>query len=930
MSSQSVTLDNNSIIQLDRLIRTHRDEMSRILESTMKSISGSGMGSSIGLGGRSGGTEKDVREELKLFLSIMKKSNKALSAYEQYQVESAKRQVKSIDKRIKAEEKLKNSTDDNTNSTEDNTKSQNKNSSALDSATSRLGHWSKEILTGSLRITAMTKAVSEFEQAYKHGLNWNAISDSFNAAIKMGLSPADMMEFQAKFRRVSNTFSGGIDQFNSSVAANQAEWKKYTGSMKDAAHFQGNLTNIALSAGTSFKNIDSAVGTLFSTFKDLQAATSMTAEQFVSIQQSLLAEEGIRGKLLGLQGKERLNYMSGLSQTNMAFQALGLQQEVADKLVKFIEGQSGKEGKSRLKESAQLALVGSIVGMSQGDSQQLSALHRKRIRSKKENELYSALGMQFAERTEQYKSNNPLGNGMNHGEFMVDAMNAVAPIIGEFSKGFSEGALSSGAAADPATIARQALAIQERNEGLMGTSIDILTEISNKLGAWGESAVAALLGGVLGSKLLGRLFQGGGKPGAGGGKGGAGGGWGDLISPKFAKNLKRMGRGGLAGLVMGGGIATAQALSGPQSDNKNNLWDKGATGAAIGATLGSFIAPVIGTAIGGAIGGALGVGYGMIENTGMLDTALVKEKLAITENMNAAKMKHDFEQNAYQMEMDRIKAIGVARAGLDEGQIKRIRELEQLKLNSSKQFSEANSVNSANELIFAAKTIRELSDNTKSIAHGIDGPFSRLNYDKTNDISTEIAGIADRLGSVGIAVSNEELMQRYALIFSQVAQERGMGGNDEIHKTFMALKNGEQYDFDNSTTSKILSLAMQRMVPEIITATEGHMADMSSKNITKESIPTLVAKLETMAADTKNAQKIIEDQKRHGDHAQFSTASKDAKKTIDENQRTAEIIGNALSRLTDNPEMSNFLTQAIEHLSSISGNTKKQPFAAVK
>lgn len=649
MAINQTALDQNTLNRIEQIMNKHGSEMANILQTTMSRIHGSGMGA-IG-GFRRTDDQKEYKDDLENFLRILKKNAKTLSATEQFQREAAKREVRAVNEAMREANKNRKEGEKNTEATKDNTKGKDENTKSVKDSTSAISDWAKSIATGTLSFTAASRAVDEFQQAYKTGLNWNAIGDSIQAAFTMGLSPKEMMEFQAKFRRVSNTFDGGISQFNESIAANQNEWKKYSGSLRDAAMAQAEFADIALAMGAGSKNLDYAVNGLFNQFKQLQSITSMTTEQFAAMQRSMLSEESVRWKLVGLQQKERANQIMGLTQTSLAMRALGMQEEVADRVVKYIESQSVSPAKQRLKESYQMATAGRMYGMDEESLGRLGQLWRKgSLRSSEENQQLVELSKMYAESKRRYMTSGSMNGDIYSNEFRGNYMSDV--IAGEeaFLKMGIDRSLAEGAAASSEAIMKQQQEIADRNEGMWGTFIEKFTNFSNMFGAWGQSALAALIGAGWGLSKMGGLF--------GGGSGGTGGvgGAGDKMKKMWGA-LGKGGKAGVFGILAGLAGSAAQVVFDPQTETKQNIWDKATMGGAAGATIGSLIAPGLGTAIGGALGTIVGAAYAKMEDSGAFDTQLDVEKKAMLQQVDNAKLLYEFEQRRYSKELEQLEGL---------------------------------------------------------------------------------------------------------------------------------------------------------------------------------------------------------------------------------------------------------------------------------
>lgn len=885
MAIQPLTLDSSSINAIGNLLRAHRGEMTGVIENMINRISGSGMGSSMGLSGmRRGSNQEEYKDELEKFLKVVKKVGQTLSATEKYQKDAAERELASVKRRIQADRDAAAASEQNTDAQDENTDSNERNTDALRTATDQLGQWARGLAAGTLSFQAVSRAVNEFEQAYKTGLNWNALSDTLHSAFTMGLSPKDMMDFQAKFRRVSNTFENGISDFTAIASANQVQWMKYTGNLKEAAFMQGEFTDVAMSMGLGIKDVNGAVNTLFERFKNLQAVTSMTAEQFVAIQRSMLAEQSVRDKLVGLQGKERLNYLSGLTQTNMAFRMMGMQQDVADRLVKFIEAQSTKGARSRLKEGAQLSIVAQTLGMGGDQAQRLAELHRKRNKTPEDQAEYAKLGQMLKEAQERYRGSGQYNQGIASGEYLVDALGQIAPILNEIGNASAEGILTQGAAAQSSAIAKQQAEIADRNEGLQGKIIESIVKFSNVFSAWGASALAALVGGTWAAARFGRGLRGGGGPGAGpgGGPGGAGG-----MAGRLWGGIGRYGRAGVMGLGVGIAGGVAQAIADPQSDEKKNIWNSATAGASLGAALGSVV-PGLGTIAGGSVGGLLGIGYALLDNQGVFEDAITSQKNAIIEQTNAADLKFKFEQEYFNKELARLEEIGKTKEGMDRAQLARYDELKKAQDTSKKEYEASSAKNAADSFAYDARNIVNAQNSFKEVAQEIGSSWGH-SYGTTGEVNSELKNIQGRLGMAGVNMSDDELRGKIAASFQQVLMEKNIN-TDDSRKTWEALRSGGNYDYDNGDTNPLIAEAMARITPDLVAKMNDSLsASVSERFTSTEQLGSLQANIETIQKQVEQDKQLIELAKSNPQVGAGGLAEA-AQKRLEENQNLAGLL----------------------------------------
>ncbi len=840
MANNTVTLDQKSLDGLSKVVAAHTKELSELARSMQRQLSGMGGSSPFSAIRRTDGGDKEAASELKNFVKALSKAGQTLSATERYQKEAAQREIKLLNDRMRAEEDAKKTQEEHTESVKDSTEQNEKNNLAVKKASEQVGNFAKGLAAGVLSFEVLNRAVNEFSQAYRQGFNWNGISDSINAALQMGMSPKDMMDFQKRFRRVSNTFEGGIDAFNETVAASNNEWKKYTGSLKEAAVAQGQFYDLALSMGVGSKDMKSAVGGMFNEFKKLQVATSMTAEEFVEMSKSMLSEKSVRDKLVGLQGKERSNYVMKLTDTAFMFQTLGLQKEAAEGLVKMIEQQQSKTFVGRMRESYQAQSIAGIMGMSGSDARELQSLMLNKNKSKDEEARFAQLARDFTENVNQRR------NQGGFAEAQIDSLMARAPEMFQTLAGIGDSmSLARGAEADPKALAKQQADIIKRDEGFQGTIIDKLTSVVNILSGWKESMLAILAGAAAGflakgaaSKVLGR-FAGGaaGEAAAGGAAGGM------SRGGKLLSNIK--GGGPIALGVAGVGAVASSFDYG--SDRTNNAVSTGAQWAGIGATIGMLGGP-IGALIGGAVGGLGGALASLAMNQENANDSILKEKKNLADTMNFEDMKFEMVKRQHDAQIEYLQSQGKL---TDENK----KKLDDALAEAQKKHEDARASIAGNEMGFNLKSASAAKDWIAQTAASMKNT-SMFGPGDVEGVTKQLADLKNRLGAAGVDISDEQLKQSF--IDKLITQAPGLGPDEseELRKTIMGLKNGQNFDFSNSTMNPLLSKAMNDMLPEVQKTIDNQMtADINTKFNSPEAIAGLKNEVQSTVAQIEKDQK---------------------------------------------------------------------------
>ncbi len=684
------TLSRSSIDALRNILNDHRKDFRDDFEKIVSQISkGTGAVGNHGYGVRGMADPKKQSAELTRMIKMMEKVGKSLSVYEKYQLDAARRHKKELDKEIQALQAASKAQDQNTDAVEGNTGAHQDNSAQIKQATGRTKDFVKGLVEGKLYLDGLNKAVNELKTSYKLGFKWDPITDAFKGAM-MGMDPQAMMEFQAQFRRTSGAMESGIEGFNKVVAENQFEMMKYTGSLQAAAQAMGNMYELSHNMGLNLGDVAGSANMLFNEFKRMQSVTSITIDQFVEMNQRMLANSDIQSKLLRLNKDQRAQYIQGLNQQQLYLQMMGLQKEVAEQLITATENMSSKKGLDRYQDMVKTMVGLRAMGVDEATAKRVAQLKNKTNKTDEEAAWFHEQMMSLSERYEQQKSQGySIGGVTTNREIINDAIAENTGLLELFEAG-KAGALQQSAKTTEGAMRKQQLELQQRDSDMLQVIGARMVQISDILQGWSGTAAAVLAGAVAMTilnrpgvtkameKVFGKILGGSGSPAAGGpggarGPGGASGGLGKWFTkPGMGGVLKGVGAGAVVGV--GASLLADQLLNPADYDPSNRQMVGAANGAlswgATGAGLGMMFGP--GGAIIGGIGGAiLGAGASLIQYSKDTTTHM-EESLEIGNNIaSAQKLKLQTEKEALLFQIETIKAGGA----LTEKQMQKVTEL---------------------------------------------------------------------------------------------------------------------------------------------------------------------------------------------------------------------------------------------------------------
>lgn len=181
----------------------------------------------------------------------------------------------------------------------------------------------------------------------------------FDAMIR-GMTPEELNELQAEYRQTIASSNISFEEFNARIARSQWGLSQYTGSLRDAARMNAQAAHQAALLGASQEEYTNRQQ---EQFKRLNKGLSVTVEEFMSLNETLMNSESVQSQLYRVNNRQRQAYIQDLQMTYERLRVNGLMAEQAERMLETFEAIGAKSPKERLKEAAKLQAVMGAMGM---------------------------------------------------------------------------------------------------------------------------------------------------------------------------------------------------------------------------------------------------------------------------------------------------------------------------------------------------------------------------------------------------------------------------------------------------------------------------------------------------------------------------------------------------------------------------------------
>lgn len=413
--------------------------------------------------------------------------------------------------------------------------------------------------------------------------NKTGVAPFLKSSALLLMQVTDLQKLMQSNKETIFAVQGGAETFNKTLLDLRSQTMKLAGmdpilSGKLGAAAQDVTTQLA-SQTLNYEKLHNRSVSYIKDLTMLSRRTSMTAEQVVEWDQQILNDQEIREALAKSTAEEREQVLKNIHRRVEEFQTMGIGIERAKQLaVAFEKLQKGATPVQRIRSSAQISVLGALIGMNPSDMRQLRHLElNKNKLTNEEQKKYQELTVQFGQQFQ--KRYNELDNSLNP---LADAILKMSHDIGETSPNFK-------AVFDTSRIEGTISGGRARRSEEAQTSLDIKDGVTKavieagQIASWTEqifkflsgNGLAALLTGLIALPLLSGLSK---------ILGGLGGlakvltrGGGDILDEaedvadnigKGGKGGKGVGKGGKVGKLLkfgkllGKGLALADAASG--------------------------------------------------------------------------------------------------------------------------------------------------------------------------------------------------------------------------------------------------------------------------------------------------------------------------------------------------------------------------------
>jgi hypothetical protein len=186
---------------------------------------------------------------------------------------------------------------------------------------------------------------------------------------------------------------------------------------EDATKLSASMISSSQALGIPMSSLKDSVDGQMKAFEELRKKTGLTANQFQQLVEQLQDNEVIQKEMLGLSPKERAARQQELLQIASIGTSMGMSARQANQLTQAMIDQRKSTVKERFQQRGRIMQGFALAGMSTQDAQEAAALAGKRMKTPEETKRYLELMGQYQQRSEAVKQSG--GPGM---QYQMEAM----------------------------------------------------------------------------------------------------------------------------------------------------------------------------------------------------------------------------------------------------------------------------------------------------------------------------------------------------------------------------------------------------------------------------------------------------------------------------------------------------------------------------
>lgn len=188
------------------------------------------------------------------------------------------------------------------------------------------------------------------------------VADSFQA-FRAGMNPEEFASIQAQYRQQIGAAGLSLTDFQKTIMDGANSLTAYTGELKDAVRIQADAFAMARTYGVQDEQATQAfINRQDRLFKEFNSVFSMTAEEFVNMNEQIRNSTAVQENIYRLNRKQRQLYIEQYQQTVAQLRINGLSQEAAMRATEAMAALGAESPKERLKKAAKLQAIGGALG----------------------------------------------------------------------------------------------------------------------------------------------------------------------------------------------------------------------------------------------------------------------------------------------------------------------------------------------------------------------------------------------------------------------------------------------------------------------------------------------------------------------------------------------------------------------------------------